>query len=428
MYQKQLWGAALTLLVMTVVIPPIQADDWPQWRGIHRDAKSGETGLLSVWPEGGPKLVWNSQEVNNGNGIGRGLGSISVANGKIYTMGDQRGTGCFVYCLDEKTGKNLWETKISDASRDGPQCTPTVDGDKVYAISRQGNLVCLNANDGKLVWQTDFGGDFGGRIMSRWDYSESPLIDGDKLICTPGADDAAMVALNKKDGTVIWKAGVPQNGGAGYASIVTADAGGIKQYITFTRRYIIGVKASDGTLLWQYKKVTNGTANIPTPIVKDDLVFCSTAYGTGAALLKLIPDGTGGVNAKELYFYRGNTLQNHHGGIVLVDDHVYGGHGHNDGQPFCLEMKSGKFAWGPEKNPASGSFSVISADGHLYFRYQDGTMFLVEATPEKFHVKSSFSLPRESGRGRSAYTHPVIANGKLYIRGSNMLLCYDIKK
>ncbi len=423
------WGVSLLLLVVGICLTQENARagefDWPQWRGPNRDAVSRETGLLKSWPQDGPPVLWNSRDVNNGKGIGRGYSSVSVADGRIFTMGDSKGD-CYVFALEEETGKELWATRISPGERDGPRCTPTVDGDRVYALSRQGILVCLLVKDGKLLWQLDFKGDLGGQMMSRWDYSESPLVDGDRLICTPGADEAALVALDKMTGKLVWKAEVPKCGGAGYASIVTANVGGIKQYITFFKRYIVGVRAQDGKLLWKYGQVTNGTANIPTPIVWDDLVFCSTAYRTGAALLKLVPDGKGGVDAKEVYFLDWQKLQNHHGGMVRVGEYVYGGHGHNEGNPFCLHLKSGKFAWGPLEGPGTGSAAVVYADGHLYFRYQDGVVALIEATPEKFHVKSLFSLPRKTGR--PSWPHPVIANGRLYIRGNDMLIAYDVKQ
>lgn len=398
--------------------------DWPQWRGPNRDAISSERGLLKEWPAGGPKLLWNSQKVNDGDGIGKGYSSITISQGRIFTMGDVNKDG-FVFALDEATGKNLWKTRVSPGQGDGPRCSPTVDGDRVYALSRQGILTCLNTSDGKVLWQVDYRKDFGGRIMSSWDFSESPLIDGEKLLCTPGADEAAIVAMNKNTGEYIWKSKVAGCGGAGYASIVTADVGGVRQYITLMGRGIVGVRASDGKQLWFYKKIANGTANIPTPIVRGDEVFCSTGYGTGSALLKLVPTSDGGVDAKEIYFLPGNTLQNHHGGMILLGDYIYGGHGHNNGLPFCVHMETGKLVWGPQRGAGTGSAAVVYADGHLYFRYQNGTIALVEATPEGYNLKSQFESPAGMGTG---WPHPVILHGKLYIRGNNQLLCYDVKQ
>ena len=430
-----------SIVVVLLLVSGLSASDWPQWRGVHRDGKSPETGLLKQWPMTGPKLVWNSREVNMGIGIGTGYSSVSVADGRIYTMGDRstskdakakkapKGEGtCFVIALEEATGKELWATAVGPAGSDGPRCTPTVDGDRIFALGRYGDLVCLEAATGKLVWRKHFGKDFGGRMMSGWDYSESPLVDGDKLICTPGADTAAIVALNKKNGDVIWKSAIPKCGGAGYASVVIANVGGIKQYITLLGKSkgVVGVDANTGKFLWNYAKVANGTANIPTSIVKGDLVFCTTGYlDGGSALLKLVPKD-GGITAQEIYYHSSEELQNHHGGVVLVGEHLYGGHGHNDGQPFCMEMKTGRIAWKESRGAGSGSAAVVYADGHLYFRYQNATMALIEASPMAYRLRSHFSLPNFTGS--PSWHHPAIANGKLYIRGRDVLLCYDVKE
>jgi len=406
--------------------------DWPQWRGPDRNAVSTETGLLHEWPAAGPKLLWNSRTVNNNKSVGTGYSSISVAGGRIFTMGDREGKG-FVFALDEKTGKHLWATHISPGQGDGPRCTPTVDGDRVYALSRQGELVCLGVEKGDIIWRKNYRKDFGGHMMSGWDYSESPLVDGDKLVCTPGDDAAALVALNKYTGAVIWKAKVPRaknqnHEGAGYASIVVAEVGGIRQYITLLgqSKGVVGVEAGTGKYLWHYNRISNGTANIPTPLVKGDLVFCSTGYGAGAALLQLIPTSGGGIKATEIYFLDGNVLQNHHGGMVMVGDYIYGGHGHNNGLPFCLNMKTGKFAWKPVRGAGSGSAAVVYADNYLVFRYENNVMALVEGTPAGYNLVSKFNLP--GNVSTPGWQHPVIVHGKLFIRGNDQILCYDVKQ
>jgi outer membrane protein assembly factor BamB len=396
--------------------------DWPQWRGPNRDGISKETGLLKVWPEGGPKLLWNSKKVNANQGIGAGYSSVAIADGRVFTMGDRKGKGC-VFALDAETGKELWATTIS-TNRD-PNSTPTVDGNHVYVLTRQGELACLSASDGSILWRCNYGKELKGNMMSGWGYSESPLVDGEKLICTPGGDEAGVVALDKHTGKVIWKAPIKNAGGSGYASVVVSEAGGIRQYITLFGRCIAGVAAADGRFLWRYDRIANSTANIPTPIVYGDLVFCSTGYGIGSALLRLSRVNSG-IIVKEEYFLGGNKLQNHHGGVVLLEGHVYGGHGHNAGFPFCLNLKTGKMAWGPERGPGDGSAAVVYADGNLYFRYENGVMALVEATPEGYHVKSHFQLPGYTGT--PSWPHPVVAHGRLYIRGNDVLLCYDLRK
>jgi outer membrane protein assembly factor BamB len=263
--------------------------------------------------------------------------------------------------------------------------------------------------------------------MSGWGYSESPTVDGNLLICTPGGKTAALVALDKLTGATVWKCELPTSCGAGYASIATAEVGGIKQYITVLGKELglVGVDAKTGKFLWNYAKAANGTANCPTALVQGEYVFTATGYGAGAALLRLVADGSTQVKVVEEYFLKGTQLQNHHGGMVMLGDHIYGGHGNNDGKPFCLEWKTGKFAWGPERGPGGGSAAVLYADGHLYFRYQNGIMALLEATPENFVVKSSFPVPPIAKNG---WPHPVIYQGKLYLRGDDHILCYDIKK
>jgi outer membrane protein assembly factor BamB len=401
--------------------------DWPQWRGPHRDAVSAETGLLREWPKGGPRLLWNSRKVNGGRSVGTGYSSIVVAGGRIFTMGDHQGSE-YVFALNEKTGKHLWGTRIGNGWGDGgPRCTPTVDGDRLYALTPHGDVVCLGVARGDIRWHKNYGKDFGGRMMSGWGYSESPLVDGDKLICTPGGDQAALVALNKTTGKLIWKAPIKNTGGAGYSSIVVADVGGIRQYVTILGHSggVVGVAAKDGKFLWRYNRMVNGTANIPTAVVKDDLVFCSTGYGAGAALLRLVPSQDGSVDVNEVYFLQGNKLQNHHGGVVMVGDHIYGGHGHNEGFPFCLNVKDGSFAWRPERGAGGGSAAVVYADGCLYFRYQDNVMALVDASPGGYRLISQFNLPGGLGTG---WAHPVVVHGKLFIRGQDQVLCYDVKQ
>jgi outer membrane protein assembly factor BamB len=290
-------------------------------------------------------------------------------------------------------------------------------------------LICVRADSGQPVWSKNFGRDFGGKMMSGWGYSESPLVDGDLLICTPGGERAMLAALNKRTGDVVWTTAMRYGGsrgqdGAGYSSIVISQGGGVKQYVTLVGRGVIGAEAKSGRLLWHYERIANTTADIPTPVVSDDFVFCSSGYGDGGtALLKLTRAG-GGINAQEVNYWPANQLQNHHGGMVLLGDHIYMGHGHNDGRPVCVDLRTGKPTWGPVRGAGSGSAAVVYADGHLYFRYQSGIMALIEADPGKYVLKSSFKLA--SVRAES-WPHPVIAGGRLYLRDQEVLMCYDVR-
>ena len=393
--------------------------DWPQWRGPNRDGISAEKGLLKSWPKDGPPLAWQ------GKGLGGGYSSVVVSGGKIFTMGGVRG-GESLIAVSAQDGSPLWTLKVSGGG--SPNCTPTVDGNLVFGLGHNGDLVCATT-DGKEQWRKNFGKDFSGQMMSSWGYSESPLVDGDLLICTPGGRSAVLAALNKRTGKTVWKAVQPGDigrrggDGAGYSSVVVSNGAGVKQYIQLVGRGLVSVSAKTGKVLWTYNDVANDTANIPTPLVSGDFVFCSSGYGTGAALLKLAKDGSG-VKAEEVYFLKANDMENHHGGMILVGDHVSCGHGHNEGFPLCIELKTGKTAWRPGRGPGGGSAAIAYADGHLYFRYQDGVMALIEANPKEYKLKGSFKLATHNGE---SWPHPVISGGKLYVRDQDALLCYDIK-
>jgi outer membrane protein assembly factor BamB len=266
-------------------------------------------------------------------------------------------------------------------------------------------------------------------MMSGWGYSESPLVDGNKLVCTPGGKDAAIVALDKQTGRLLWKTSLPDVGsrgrdGAGYSSIVISEACGIRQYVQMMGRGTISVAADNGRFLWGYNRIANDTANITAPIVTGDYVFCTTSYGTGSALLRLTPTGDKkGIQANEVYFLEGDQFQNHHGGLVLLDGYIYGGHGQNQGFPTCIELKTGKILW-KQRGPGGGSAAVTYADGNLYFRYEDGVMALIQATPKALNVESTFKLPTHDG---PSWPYPVIAGGMLYLRHGDSLLCYDLR-
>lgn len=413
------------ILILATLIPAgvSHADDWPGWRGPNRDGISKETGLLQSWPDNGPPVAWTAQD------LGAGYSSVAVAGGKVFGAG-KRDNDEVVWCLDEKTGKQLWSTIIGPGQRasrgDGPRGTPTIDGDRLYHLDVNGLLVCLDAGTGKLVWSKSLPKDFGGKMMSGWGWSESPLIDGNLVLASPGGKGAGIVALDKKTGNTVWKANVPGDCRAAYSSIVVSNGGGVKQYVQLLRCGAVGVRAKDGKFLWSNNSICNGTAMVPTPIVDGNHVFVSTGYRTGSALIELTPDGQGGVNAKQLYFKNGNELQNHHGGLILLDGHIYGGHGHNAGAPICLNMKTGEFAWKENRGPGSGSAAIAYADGHVYFRYQDGKLALIEASPRGYKLKSAFKLASQSRL--PSWPHPVIANGKLFIRDQDKLFCFNIKK
>ncbi len=400
-----------------------QADSvWPQWRGPNRDGISRETGLLDSWPSEGPPVAWKA------SGLGKGYSSVAVTGNRIYTMG-KFGDETRLVALSTDGGSVLWTTPVGGGKE--PNCSPTVDGDLVFGISHGGDLLCANAETGREVWRKNFEQDFGGKMMSMWGFSESPTVDGDRLIVTPGAQRAMMAALDKRTGNVIWQAAMPSNvgsagqDGAGYSSIAISNAGGVKQYVQLVGRGVISVDARTGKMLWGYNRIANGTANVPTPIVTGDFVFCSSGYGDGGAALLRLTGSRTGVNVDEVWYKKSNELQNHHGGMILIGDYVYMGHGHNNGFPVCFDLKSGRDAWRPGRGPGSGSAAVVCADGHLYFRYENGVMALIEATPSEYKLKGEFKIGIKNGQ---SWAHPVISDGRLYLRDQHEMLCYDIRK
>ncbi|MES2919953.1 MAG: PQQ-binding-like beta-propeller repeat protein [Verrucomicrobiota bacterium] len=533
--------------------------DWPQWQGPDRTAISAETGLLKEWPDGGPPLKWRIDK------LGGGYGAPAVARGRIYGI-SRRGENEVAWALSEADGKELWATTIGTPPEggmqqgiEGPGCTPTVDGDRMYVLGYGGDLACLTIADGKVVWKRSMTKDFGGHLPT-WRYNESPLIDGDKLICTPGGNDATLIALKKLTGEVIWKSVLPghtddskgpevmatipalvaldknsdkeiseaeidgspavlagldknadgkleeselrggeaggggggndrrnrrrggglmqslklyvglnadkngtideaeiasapaalrtldKNGdkklvedevgqafqdpkrsGAGYASAIAIDVEGVRQYVQFTAHSLVGVAASDGRLLWRFDKPANRMGiNCSSPIYSDGTVFAASAYGTGGGLAKLSKEGDTGFRAEEVWSSK--QMENHHGGMVVVDGCLYGANGGNGGgYLICLDFKTGNILWnendGDKRRAKKGSLAM--ADNRIYYRTEEGVVLLIEPNRERYVERGRFEQPDRTSK--PAWSHPVIANGKLYIRDQDLLLCYDVK-
>jgi outer membrane protein assembly factor BamB len=387
---------------------PLLASDWPQWRGVERNGISPETGLLKSWPAAGPPLLWKAQ------GLGEGYSAFSVSGGILFTQG-QRGDQEFVLAIDTKTGKKLWETPTGQPFREqrghGPRGTPTLDGDRLYALAADGTFVCLAQKTGKPFWTIDLMKRFGARVP-HWGISESPLVDGNQLIVTPGGSGAAVVALDKKSGETIWKS---QSDRAGYSSAVAFDLGGIHQMAILTGQAAIGLNLKNGELLWRYDKISNRTANIATPIYHDGYLFLSTAYGTGCALLKLTPEG-GSVKATEVYF--NGDMMNHYTTSVLIGDYLYG---FSNAILTAMKFATGEVVW---KDRSVGKGNVTYAEGKLYLLGETGVVGLAEATPAGYKEISRFTIPKGDF---PTWTPPVLAGGRMYLREQDNLYCFDIK-
>ncbi len=414
------------IVCLAFAVETALASDWPQWRGPERNAQSDEVLASTDWDKDPPKHLWTT------SGFGDGYASVSVVSGTLYTVGDVDG-GQAVIAAKADDGSILWKKLLTSEkpkhSYEGSRCTPSVDGDRLYVITSEGSITCLKLADGEIVWKRAFS-DWKGKMMSGWGFSESPLVDGDKVLCTPGGENALVVCLDKMTGADVWpcKASFDGNSGkdgAGYSSIMVSNALGIKQYVQLTGRGLIGIRAEDGKQLWTYNRVANGVANIPTPIVDGNLVFASTSYKTGAALVELKKNGND-IVAEEKYFLEGNVFNNHHGGMILLDGHVYAGHQQNEGFPTCVNLLTGDIVWGGKlRGPGKGSAAALFVDGHLIFRYQDGTVALIEATPTGYNLKGKFAPDYQKG---ASWAHPVIVNGKLYLREQDKLMCYQVGK
>jgi outer membrane protein assembly factor BamB len=402
-----------TAIASTIILVGLSADlaaqaggNWPQWRGPNRDGISQETGLLKQWPADGPPLAWKTA------GAGAGYSSLAIANGRIYTMG-LRGDREYVIAFDVATGKQVWATAHGGAYRDsrgdGPRGTPTVEGDSLYALGGNGDLSSLDAKTGRINWTMNILQKFGGS-NPQWGISESPLILGEKLLVNAGGPGASVIALNKKDGALIWKS---ESDPAGYSSAMPVKVNNTTQVVFFTHRRALGLDPANGKLLWEYPRASNDVANVATPVVRGNRVFVSSDYGTGAGLVEVKADGT----AQEVYFTK--EMRNHHSSSILIGDYLYGFSG---GILTAMRFDSGEVAW---RDRSVGKGSLVYADGNLYAFSENGVVGLVEASPTAYREKGRFRIKQES---LPTWTHPVIAGGRLYLRDQDTIYAFDVRE
>jgi len=419
MKTKSLAACCAAVLVAGLSVLALRAADWPQWQGPDRSNRSPETGLLTKWPSQGPKLLCTFSDA------GAGYSGPSIVGDRLYTMGADDSSE-YLFAIDLTTQKKLWSAEIGSRFDsnwgDGPRGTPTVDGDLVFGLGGQGNLICVKADSGQKLWTKNMQRDLDGKMMSGWGYTESPLVDGDVVVCTPGGDQGTLAALNKKTGEVRWRS-KEFTDRAAYSSLVISEAGGIRQYVQRTGDSVAGVAAKDGRLLWRFPHKAN-VAAIPTPIVADDYVFSTSGYDAGCVLIRLTPNGDG-IRAEQVY--ANNQMTDHHGGVVKVGDCIYG---HSDrGGWMCLDFKTGKVLW--KEASKLGKGSITAADGHLFcYSESNGTIVMIEASPDGWKESGRFKIPRQTTLPRKSghiWTHPVIANGRLYLRDQDLIFCYDVK-
>jgi outer membrane protein assembly factor BamB len=414
--------ARTTLLVSTLTILFVcdtvraAAGDWPQWRGPARDGISPDKGLLQDWPTDGPPLLWKA------TGIGGGYSTVSVVGKRVFTAGD-RDDAAYVFALNAADGQAIWSARLGKAGAPGwggfagPRATPTVDGDLVIAVDQWGELACFDAT-GKEQWRKDYTKDFGA-TRPEWGFSESPLVDGGNVIVTPGGAEGAVVALDKKTGAEKWRCKNFKDS-AHYSSLVLAEIGGVRQYLQLTAESVAGIAAADGKLLWRAAR-KGSTAVIPTPVYRDGFIYVSSGYGAGCNLFNITGCATG-CQAEQVYANK--VMVNHHGGVILVGDYVYG---YSDGKGWtCQDFKTGTAKW--QEKQALGKGSLVYADGRFYLRQEDkkGTVVLIEASPAGYKEHGRFDPPNRSDK--NSWPHPVVIGSRLYIRDQDVLLCYDVAR
>jgi outer membrane protein assembly factor BamB len=411
------------ILFAGVVLLPLQASDWPQWQGPDRSNVSTETGLLKQWPPKGPKLLWTLPDA------GTGYSGSAIVGDRLYTAGADETTD-YLFAIDIGTQKKIWSAAIGprfgNDRGDGPRCTPTVNGGLIFVLGGQGNLVCVKADSGEKLWTKNMKQDLGGKVMSGWGYSESPLVDGGVVVCTPGGKQGTLAALDKNTGEVRWRSKDFADD-AGYSSLVVSEACGIRQYVQRTGKSVAGVAAEDGRLLWRFPHAAN-IAAIPTPIVSENYVFSTSGYGSGCVLIRLTANGNG-IHAEQVYANK--EMTNHHGGVVKIGDYLYG-YSDKGRRWACLEFKTGKVRWESSK---LGKGSITCADDQLYcYSEHDGTVVLIDASPDGWKEKGRFIIPQHSKLPKpskqprdNVWTHPVVANGRLYLRDQELIFCYQVK-
>jgi outer membrane protein assembly factor BamB len=392
--------------------------DWPQWRGPNRDGISGETDLRTDWSNAPPPVVWKRP-------LGGGYSSIAVVDGRLYTQ-DKQGGEERVVCLDAATGKDVWThsyaveyTGFRMGYAQGPRATPTVFDGRVYTVGATGIFLCLEANPSSgranVLWHHDLRKEFDAPLPT-WGFAGSPWIEGDWVIVQPGGKQGSVAAFERRDGRLVWKA---LSDPAGYSSPIGATLDGVRHVLAFTGTALVGLRPENGHVLWSYPWTTRFEANIATPIVAGNYVFISSDYSAGCALVEVTADGAGGATKRPIYVKRNKLMRNHHDTCVLVAGHLYG---FDEGVLKCVDLQAATEKWA-SRDLAKGS--VLAGADHLFVLTEDGSLALLEASPEEYRQKG---LMPNLLQGPECWALPALASGRLYLRGHHEIVCLDIRK
>lgn len=413
----------LASCVAGVAVEPLK-EGWPQWGGVHRDHKSTEKGLMQSWPDGGPKLLWTFKEA------GMGYSSMAVTEGKLYSLGMADGKN-FAFCLDAATGKQIWKQETGDSVSSyatgwggGPRSTPTVLSDRVIVLDDAGNCCSLDKSSGKIQWKTNLIADHSGK-MPKWGFSESPLVDGDRVIVCPGGS-GFMIALELSTGKKLMTS-TGYDADPHYVSVIKHNVDGVDCYTTASGNGLVGFAVDDLRTLWTNKSTGASTATIPTPIIEGNLVYHTAGYKVGCVLVKLSSPDKKTIKAEEVYANMNQS--NHHGGVVLVDGNVYG---MKQGSGWIVQdLLDGKVKSEVRVNGEAGG-SLAYADGRIYvYGENTGACYLIDPKAERWSVVGQFTVPAKStldrGKGK-VWSHPIVSEGKLFLRDLDLIYVYDVKK
>ncbi len=431
-YSSSLRFAALTAVSFSLLASPVVAGDadWPQWRGPNRDGHAAPQALLSSWPAGGPAIKWEFKDA------GIGYSAFAIVDGVMFTMGT-RDDGCYTMAIDTTDGQLLWQSRISRASTGedyahgwggGPRSTPTVDGEFIYVLSDVGVLACLTADQGEVVWSVDFVERFESMIP-KWGFSESVLIDGDRVIATPGGN-VFMVGLDKRTGEQVW-ASQEHSESAQYVSPIIHTVDDVSFYVTAGKSGLVAFDAESGKLLFKNGATGNDVAVIPTPLAVDNLLYHTSDYGAGNVLLKLTAGENRTIDAEQVYHESIKSMQNHHGGVILLDDTIYGSSKVSGGVWMAQNFADGETLWVERMRP-NRSGAIAYADGRLYcYNDEDATVLLVDPNREAFKSVGELKLPTTTSTDRGSgaiWAHPVIADQTLYLRDQELIFAFDIAR